>query len=268
LKFIHLTDPHLTAAGELFNIDVCGRLRLAVASINEWHQDAEMVMVTGDIAHWGESGAYEFASEIFGELTMPWYPLAGNHDEKPAYFNGMANAPRDENDRTCYKLQTSAGLFLALDTTVDGTHAGELDDAQLAWLDQQLGATDDSAFLFMHHHPLTSGLMALDRIRLKNNDALANVLDLHPGSVRHIFFGHMHRSFHGSWRGTPFSTVKSTAHQVSPRLNIDEPLVSSSEMPAYAVVFIDDEAVCVHDISYLEFDKEFGYDRDDGKPAT
>ncbi len=39
-------------------------------------------------------------------------------------------------------------------------------------------------------------------------------------------------------------------------------------MPAYAVVFIDDEAVCVHDISYLEFDKEFGYDRDDGKPAT
>jgi Icc protein len=265
LKFIHLTDPHLTAAGELFDIDVCERLRRAVASINERHDDAEMVMVTGDIAHWGEPEAYDFASEIFSSLTMPWYPLAGNHDEKPAYFEGMANAPRDDNDRTCFRLETSAGVFLALDTTVHGTHAGELDDGQLAWLDQQLGATDEPAFLFMHHHPLISGLMALDRIKLKNNDALAAVLDRYPARVRHIFFGHMHRTFHGSWRGTPFSTVKSTAHQVSPRINIDEPLVSSREMPAYAVVLIDDEAVCVHDVSYLEFDTEFGYDRDDGK---
>lgn len=267
MKFIHLTDPHLTAAGELFDIDVCERLRRAIASINEWHHDAEMVMVTGDIAHWGEPGAYDFASKIFGELKMPWYPLAGNHDEKPAYFDGMANAPRDDNDQTCYQLKTSAGLFLALDTTVNGTHAGELDDAQLAWLDEQLGATDEPAFLFMHHHPLISGLTALDRIKLKNNDALATVLDRHPARVRHIFFGHMHRTFHGSWRGTPFSTVKSTAHQVGPRFHSDEPLVSSREMPAYAVVLIDDEAVCVHDISYLEVDTEFDYDRDSGNPA-
>ena len=180
MKFIHLTDPHLTAAGELFDIDVCTRLRQAVSSINHRHADAEMVMVTGDIAHWGEPGAYDYAAEIFGALTMPWYPLAGNHDEKPAYFDGLPNALKDDADRTCFSIKTSAGNFLSLDTTVDGRHDGELDQPQLEWLDTQLAGSNESAFLFMHHHPMTSGLPALDRIQLKNSDALAKVIDSHP----------------------------------------------------------------------------------------
>lgn len=265
MKFIHLTDPHLTAKGDLFDIDVSERLRLAISSINQRHGDAEMVMVTGDIAHWGEPGAYDHATEIFGALKMPWHPLAGNHDEKPAYFDGLPNALRDARDRTCFRLEASVGDFLAVDTTVDGRHDGELDQPQLDWLDACLSESGASAFLFMHHHPMNCGLPALDRIQLKNSDELAEVLDRHPGQVRHLFFGHMHRTFHGSWRGLPFSTVKSTAHQVTPNFD-PEPLGSSREMPSYAVVLVDDDTVCVHDISYLEVDTEFGYDRDDGKP--
>ena len=268
MKFIHLTDPHLTAAGCLFNIDVCDRLRQAVASINQHHADAEMVMVTGDIAHWGEPGAYDHAAQIFGELAMPWYPLAGNHDKKPAYFDGLPSAPRDEADRTCFKLETSVGDFLILDTTVDGRHDGELDQSQLDWLGAQLAQSQRSAFLFMHHHPMISGLSALDRIKLKNSDALAAAIDRHPRQIRHLFFGHMHRTFHGSWRGLPFSTVKSTAHQVTPSFDPSEPMGSSREMPSYAVVLIDDDTVCVHDISYLEENTAFTYHRDDGKPST
>ncbi len=267
MKFIHLTDPHLTAAGSLFDIDVCERLRQAVASINHHHGDAEMVMVTGDIAHWGEPGAYDHAAEIFAEFTMPWYPLAGNHDKKPAYFEGLPMAPRDDGDRTCFHLETSGGLFLVLDTAIDGQPEGELDDVQLAWLDQKLSESDRSAFLFMHHHPMISGISALDQIKLENSDALAAVIDRHPGQISHLFFGHMHRTFHGSWRGLPFSTVKSTAHQVTAEIHSDLPLVSSREMPAYAVVLIDDDAICIHDISYLEEDKAFTYDRDSGKPS-
>ncbi len=267
MKFIHLTDPHLTASGSLFDIDVCERLRQAVASINHHHSDAEMVMVTGDIAHWGEPDAYDHAAKIFAEFTMPWYPLAGNHDKKPAYFDGLPMAPKDEGGRTCFKLETTGGDFLVLDTTVDGRHDGELDQPQLDWLDAHLVQSQRSAFLFMHHHSMTSGLPALDRIQLKNSDVLAAVIDRHPGQIRHLFFGHMHRTFHGSWRGLPFSTVKSTAHQVTPNFNPDEPMGSSRELPAYAVVLIDDDAVCIHDISYLEEDTAFTYDRDSGKPS-
>jgi len=121
-------------------------------------------------------------------------------------------------------------------------------------------------FLFMHHPPMLSGIKALDNIRLQNCDDLLAVLSQHPGKVRHLFFGHMHRPFHGSWQGIPFSTVKSTAHQVVADINVDKPLVSSREMPAYAVALISSDTVAIHDISYLEEHTAFAYDRENGRP--
>lgn len=267
MKFIHLTDPHLTAAGDLFEIDVDARLRDAVASINRRHADAELVMVTGDIAHWGEPEAYTRARDALGALAMPWYPLMGNHDVPDAFFAGLPNAIRDDAGRACFRLDTSAGPFLALDTLADGTHAGRVDEQQIAWLDGEL-AMSDRAFLFMHHPPMKTGIAGLDRIPLLNPDELSTVLKAYPGTVRHLFFGHMHRAFHGSWRGIPFSTVKATAHQVAPIIDIESSLTSSREMPAYAVVLIEDDQVAIHDVSYLEEAAEFAYDREAGRPAA
>lgn len=266
MKFIHLTDPHLTASGDLFEIDVDARLRAAVASINTHHADATLVMITGDIAHWGEVGAYIRARTILGELVMPWYPLIGNHDIRDAYLAEFPNAPRNDNRQACFRIDTDAGTFLALDTQVEGTHAGRIDDQQLAWLKGQLSAATGDIFLFMHHPPMSSGIAALDRIKLQNPDDLMAVLNAHPGRLRHLFFGHMHRAFHGSWRGIPFSTVKSTAHQVVAELNDDGPLISSREMPGYAVVLLAAESVAVHDVSFIEEDKAFTYERDRGRP--
>lgn len=266
MKFIHLTDPHLTAAGDLFEIDVDARLRAAVTSINTHHADATLVMITGDIAHWGEVGAYTRARAILGDLVMPWYPLIGNHDVREAYLSGLPEAPRNDDGQACFRIDTDAGTFLALDTQVEGTHAGCIDDKQLVWLKGEFAATTGDVFLFMHHPPMPSGIAALDRIKLQNPDDLSTILDARPGRLRHLFFGHMHRAFHGSWRGIPFSTVKSTAHQVVAELNDDGPLISSREMPAYAVVLVTTESVAVHDVSFLEEDKAFSYQRDRGRP--
>ncbi|MCK5778479.1 MAG: phosphodiesterase [Rhodospirillales bacterium] len=267
MKFIHLTDPHMTASGELFDLDLEARLSDAVESINRRHSDAELVMVTGDIAHWGEPLAYERVNRILGGLAMPWYPLIGNHDVPEAYFAGLPNAPKDEAGRACFRLDTSAGAFIALDTLTEGTHAGSVDNRQLKWLDGELEKSEDS-FLFLHHGPSRTGIAGMDRIPLLNPDDLYAVIAAHPGNLRHIFFGHMHRAFHGSWRGIPFSTVKATAHQVAALIDGESPLTSSREMPAYAVVLIDDENVLVHDISYMEEAAEFTYDREAGRPAA
>ncbi len=267
MKFIHLTDPHLTASGELFELDLDARLRAAVDSINRRHADAELVMITGDIAHWGEPEAYKRIRDALGGLSMPWYPLVGNHDVRDAFFAGLPNAIADDEGKACFRLDTSAGPFLALDTLTEGTHAGQIDARQLDWLDGELCGIE-SGFLFMHHPPVRTGINGMDRIPLLNPDDLAAVLDRNPGKVRHIFFGHMHRAFHGSWRGIPFSTVKATAHQVAPIIDGESPLTSSRELPAYAVVLVGDDHVLVHDISYLEEETEFAYNRDSGRSAA
>jgi len=268
MKFIHLTDPHLTAKGDLFDVDVDGQLRAAVASINARHADAQLVMITGDIAHWGETGAYDRARAIFQTLKMPWYPLIGNHDDRDAFFAGLPAAMCDDQGRACFRLDVEAGTFLALDTLIEGTHAGRIDADQLAWLEKQLAELTGAAFIFMHHPPMLSGINGMDNIRLQNPDDLAAVLARHPGKVRHLFFGHMHRAFHGSWNGLPFSTVKATAHQIAAVFDSGLPLMSSRELPNYAVVLISPETVAIHDVSYLEEDTEFDYNRDYGRAET
>ena len=271
MKFIHLTDPHLTASGSLFEIDIDARLQAAVTSINAHHGDAELAVITGDIAHWGEPGAYQRAATALAELTMPWYPLMGNHDVLGAFYDGFPATPQAPDGCAYYKVDTSAGMFLMLDTTSEGTHGGLLDDAQQAWLEDALVAATGDAFIFMHHPPLDCGLEGLDNIRLMNADVLADVFARNPGKVRHMFFGHMHRPFHGAWRGVPFSSVKSTAHQTAPIFGAGVKLRSSSEMPGYAVAMITAESVAIHDISFLEEHTTFENAREFGgrdKPSV
>ena len=117
-----------------------------------------------------------------------------------------------------------------------------------------------SAYLFMHHAPLNVGIAALDRIVLVNAEDFYSVLKEFD-NIRHIFFGHLHRACHGSWRGIPFSSLKATAHQTALLLKPDLPLTSSSELPNYAVVLIDEGNVVIHDHSFLEEDKSFLYER-------
>ncbi len=258
----------MTADGSLFGIDLVTRLDAAVRSVNAQHPDAAFCMVTGDLAHWGEPAAYARICESLDRLSMPWHPLMGNHDDRGAFLAGLPAAKSDAAGYAQFTLDAEAGLFVALDTTEPGTHGGVLDAVRLGWLDARLAeAGRRDVFLFLHHAPMATGLAGLDAIMLGDADALARVLLKHR-PPRHIFFGHMHRACHGSWCGIPFSTVKATAHQIHPDFTPGAGLTASSEMPAYAVVLIGADLVVVHDVSYLEEDAAFTYDRDRGKRAS
>ena len=55
MKFIHLTDTHVISGNQtLYGASPLNRLELAVDSINAEHDDAEYVIITGDLTHWGE----------------------------------------------------------------------------------------------------------------------------------------------------------------------------------------------------------------------
>ena len=257
MKFIHLTDTHVIGEGLLYGQDPAERLARAVASINSQHDDADFVVVTGDMTHWGDSQAYaRFAKEI-RQLKMPVHLMIGNHDDTPSLMQTFPEVPRDENGFVQTAIETPYGRFLLLDTKAQGTHAGAYCDARRTWLAHQL-KTPGRVFLFMHHPPFEVGIKAMDAIMMQDADPFYEVIAPHKARICHLFFGHVHRAIWGNWRGISYSCMRGLNHQVA--LDLDAPaerINGNFEPPAYGVVLLDEDQVSVHLHDFSDSSQQF-----------
>lgn len=257
--FLHLTDLHLTPEGAppLYGLDPGLRLAHAVADMAARHgpgaaAPAAFAVVTGDLTHHGEPGAYARLGAILDRLPFPVHLMLGNHDDRAAFAAAFPATPRDGNGFVQQALPTPAGLFLMLDTNEPGTHAGRLCSARLEWLGAQLAASEGDVLLFLHHPPFRVGIARMDLIPLLDADALWQVLAPHARRIRHIFHGHLHRPLGGSWRGIPFSSLRGTSHQVALDLTEREAAPGSHEPPAYALVRVSEDGVVIHTHDFLD----------------
>jgi len=256
--FIHITDLHILPEGETnYGLDPALRLRHAVESIAARHgpgsaAPAEFVIVTGDLTHHGQPQAYEMLREILAGLPMPFHLMLGNHDERAHFRAAFPAAPVDDAGFIQQVIETDMGQFILLDTKTEGTHAGLLCEARLAWLTARLQESEGPVFLFLHHPPMPLGITRMDRIPLLNSAALADVLAPHKARIRHMFHGHLHRPLGGSWLGIPFTSLRGTSHQVALDLSERDSTPGSHEPPAYALVRVTEESVVVHAHDFLD----------------
>ena len=97
MKFVILTDTHFVARGrKLYGLDPAERLAAAVDRINRDHPDISFVIVTGDLAHWGEDAAYENLASVLARLNAPTILLMGNHDKRDPFGRFFPGVTRDE----------------------------------------------------------------------------------------------------------------------------------------------------------------------------
>ena len=259
MKFVQLTDPHFVPGdGRLYGLSPRDRLRPAIADINANHGDAAFVIVTGDLTDDGSEGAYRTLREVLEELTVPFHLVLGNHDRRDGFRAVFPEVPTDADGFVQYALDIGERSFIVLDTLEEGRGEGTLCARRLAWLDAALAARPGRpVYVFLHHPPLPVGLGGMDRIRLVQSDALADVLARHD-EPRHLFFGHLHRPVHGTWRGIPFSCHRAIGHQLALRLTEANVFPGCLEPPAYAVVLLNggDTVIHVHDYAdaSLRFD--------------
>ena len=247
MKFIHLTDTHVIGEGLLYGQDPVARLQAAVASINAEHGDADFVVLTGDMTHWGEAAAYARFSREIKELDMPLHLMVGNHDDTAAFGAAFPLTPRDENGFVQSGFDTPFGRFLLLDTKDPETHAGAYCSTRQAWLHRELDQTSGPVVLFMHHPPFKTGIVSMDRIMLQDAEAFYDVIAPHKARIRHLFFGHVHRAIFGNWRGISYSCMRGLNHQVALELNgAANRIAANFEPPAYGVVMLSDDQVTVH----------------------
>ena len=136
-------------------------------------------------------------------------------------------------------------FFSWIRTRVSGVPEGQYCDARCAWLANELERADQRpTYIFMHHPPFDIGVPYVDRIKLEEPDAFVDALAAGK-NIRHIFFGHVHRSVYVNWHGIPCTSLPGTNHQV-PLIRESVGTSYSQEPPGYGVIFIDHSRVAMH----------------------
>jgi 3',5'-cyclic AMP phosphodiesterase CpdA len=191
MKIIHLSDTHFVPPGKkLYGREPKIALDAAIADINAHHADAELVIATGDLTHWGEPAAFDSLAGSFAALEPPLKLLIGNHDARETFKQYFPDQDGDGTGFIHSVQDTSAGRFVYLDTVLAGTHQGHFCAERCRWLSETLAASAGrDVFLFMHHPPFLIGLPALDAISLQQRDEFRAAVEPHKASIRHLFFG-------------------------------------------------------------------------------
>jgi 3',5'-cyclic-AMP phosphodiesterase len=255
MKFVILTDTHFVPRGsKLYGLDPAARLTRAVETINATHEDIAFVIMSGDLAHWGEPAAYASLAGVLAGLHAPTILMMGNHDKRAAFRGEFPGADRDIDGFVQAVHHFDAATIVTLDTLNEDTpdHAGILCEARLRFLEGALGSapTDRPLLLFQHHPPFDSGLRYMDTIKLANGEAEWDVI-ARSRKPDYMFMGHLHRPIAGTWRGIPFHIQRALTHQVAFDFETEGHIPGTHEAPDYALVSVSDGNIVIHQCSFL-----------------
>ena len=210
---VQVSDPHIPADGFLFDrVDACARVQASVEMIAAAGCSPDVLVLSGDLADRAEAEAYirlrpviDAALQRFGAKLLV---APGNHDDVGllrAHLLGQnpEPGPLDEVVRV-------AGLrLIGIDSSVPDEVYGELDDAQLEALADELAEpAPDGTVLVVHHPPIWSTTPMSELVALREPQRLAAVI--RGTDVRLVLSGHTHRVSAGTLAGIPVWVSPST----------------------------------------------------------
>jgi 3',5'-cyclic-AMP phosphodiesterase len=272
MKFVILTDTHLVPAGRrLYALDPAARLAAALNAIGRDHDDLTFLILAGDLAHWGEQGAYEALKDRLAALRVPVVLMMGNHDRREPFRAVFQEADDDGNGFVQAVRHFDHATILTLDTLGESrdVHAGRLCGRRLSFLEQALSDAprDKPLLLFQHHPPLDLGLPHMDAFRLQDTEEEWQVFQ-RTRMPDFMFFGHIHRPAAGIWRGIPFHIQRATSHQVAFDLTTAAHIPGTHEWPDYSLVTVTGRDIVVLQRSFLYDGPTFSLDSEAAQAAS
>ena len=227
INLVQMTDTHISADEDelLAGVDTTGTLLDVIGAVNS-HEDLELALLTGDLAETPTEETYEKLAELLQQVELPVYCLPGNHDD-PELMQRLLNTA---NVSTANFITCGNWSIILLDTHEPGKEGGYLSATELAGLAEALERSADRHVLIcLHHQPVPIQSPWMDRMALKNGDALFQVLDRY-NNVRGLIWGHIHQEFTTTRNGVPLLGSPSTCIQFRPH---SEEASVDSKPPAY-----------------------------------
>lgn len=264
VKIIQVTDVHFLPGEERrHGISPVDRFDAFVDQVNAEHGDAALVVVTGDIADYGDIASYEQFKTSVDRLHPPVQLMIGNHDSRENFTTVFAETPCDQNGFIQSYHDIDGFRLIFTDTVETGSHAGSYDPLRLDWLAGVLdSAPTGKTFLFTHHNPMHVHWEPLDSLAINDRDAsaLARLFKDNSDKIRHLFYGHGHRVIAGNWHGVSYSTMRGTMIGTDFRFDGNPVCYDKLEQPQYGVIFLDDDSVTHHIHDYLDESPVIGRD--------
>jgi Icc protein len=259
-----ISDFHIKAHGRKSYrvVDTAESLRRCVAHVMNLKQRPDAIAMTGDLVDSGGPEEYVFLRRLLAPLTMPYYLIPGNHDERAALRAAFPEHEylRQNIERFEYVIDEHDLRIVALDTVVPGESGGRLDSESMQWLDRILGAQPRRpTVLIMHHPPFKTWIGHIDKVGLANPEILHSVVARHP-QVERVLCGHLHRSIQVRFAGTIASTCPSPAHQIDLDLIADGRPQFVMEPPGYQLHVWNPKSGIVSHTAYIgEFDGPYPF---------
>jgi len=247
------SDLHVMAAGRNhYGVDAAAGLERCIAHLCALDMPPDLLVASGDLVDAGTTGEYARLRELLSRLKVPLCLMPGNHDRRAPLREAFTDHQYLGDRGPMHYYRDVRGLrIIALDSVIEGRDDGDLDEAQLQWLDALLNEQpQQAALVFLHHPPAATGFSRMDRIAVAKESAerLGGIIAGHP-QVRAVLCGHVHRSVQAAWHGTLLSVCPSTAFQARLRLGAGRFEAAINEPPAYQLHHWDGAALVTHTVT-------------------
>ena len=250
MKFLQLTDIHLTAPGQTIGgRDPNENFAQAIEHAMKHHSDAEAMFITGDLSDWGETDDYKRLAEQLDKLPLPVHLCIGNHDDRPTFLKQFPDLEGD-GGFVHSVVPLSIGHAILLDTWGPESHAGFFCEDRAKWLSYQLTELDGPIWIFMHHNPVPSHVKPMDEIMLLDSSRFGEIIRPFKDKISHILHGHCHLPLSGTFHGIPFFAPRGTNHAGWPNFAAERLLSAADLTESYAVIFADKNSTMIHMVEY------------------
>ena len=143
-----LSDLHIAGESEFpYGVDTRSNFLQALdLAVND---RPDMLIITGDLCfREGDREVYDWVKKKLDKTSLPHRVISGNHDD-PALLQEVFHPKKSlKNNEIYYSEKIHGHHFIFCDSTT-----AELSKDQWHWLKEEIEASGDKVFIFIHHPP-------------------------------------------------------------------------------------------------------------------
>lgn len=198
MRLAHVSDLHLGLDGGAADpMEVAKAVAADLAAISE---ALDLVVVSGDLTERAEADTFAEFERMFGAIGLPVVVVPGNHDGPAGMHAYGATSQVFADWHITNRVVELAGVrVLGLDTCIEASTVGALEDKGLALLEREVSRESESRLIVvMHHPPLLLGLKQFDSFcQLDGRERFLKIMGMAHEQVI-VLSGHVHRPYTAS----------------------------------------------------------------------